>query len=162
MTPAINRASQTDAEQILALQRLAYESEARAYGDWSLPPLTQTIDELHEEFEDSLVLKATVGGQLVGSVRGRLAEGVCTIGRLMVHPDFQGRGIGSALLQAIETGFPDAVKYELFTGSRSDATIRLYEAHGYAITRSEWQSTAVMLVFLEKPGAKVGARWSRR
>jgi ribosomal protein S18 acetylase RimI-like enzyme len=81
-----------------------------------------------------------------------VAESVCEIGRLMVHPDFQGRGIGSALLRAIEVGFPDATKYELFTGSKSDATIRLYERHGYTVTHSERQSQAVMLVFLEKPG----------
>ncbi len=152
MNPVIARASKADAETILALQRLAYESEARAYGDWNLPPLTQTIEELHEELEDSLVLKATVEGRLVGSVRARPAEGTCQIGRLMVHPDFQGRGMGSALLQAIEAEFPDAAKYELFTGSKSDATIGLYERHGYVITRSERQSEAVMLVYLEKPG----------
>lgn len=152
MTPVIQRASEADADEILALQKLAYESEARAYGDWSLPPLTQTIDELREEFGSSLVLKATVEGRLVGSVRGRMVDGVCEVARLMVRPELQGGGIGSALLQAIEEGFPDATKYELFTGSKSEATIRLYERHGYAITRSERQSEAVMLVFMEKPG----------
>ena len=152
MNLVIARASKADAEEILVLQRLAYESEARAYGDWNLPPLTQTIEELRQEFADSLVLKAIVEERLVGSVRGRVKHGVCEIGRLMVHPDFQGRGMGSALLQAIEAEFPDAAKYELFTGSKSDATIGLYERHGYVITRSERQSEAVMLVYLEKPG----------
>ena len=154
--PVITCASLADADEILALQRLAYESEARAYNDWSLPPLTQTIEELRQDIADVLVLKATVEGRLVGSVRGRMVDGVCKVGRLIVQPDCQRRGIGSALLQAIEDGFPDAAKYELFTGSKSDATIRLYERHGYAITRSERQSEAVMLVFMEKPGCVTG------
>ena len=58
---AITAASTRDAEAILALQKLAYQSEATLYDDWSLPPLTQTIDSLHEEFTHSIVLKATLG-----------------------------------------------------------------------------------------------------
>ena len=39
---------------ILALQKLAYESEARLYDDWKLPPLTQTLDSLQAEFASTL------------------------------------------------------------------------------------------------------------
>lgn len=46
---------------ILALQKRVYESEARLYDDWNLPPLTQTIDSLRAEFATSLVLKAVDG-----------------------------------------------------------------------------------------------------
>lgn len=35
-----------DAAAILALQKLAYQSEARLYDDYSLPPLTQTLPEM--------------------------------------------------------------------------------------------------------------------
>ena len=59
-TVTISPASLTDAEAILALQKLAYESEARFYDDRSLPPLIQDIASLREEFGESLVLKATV------------------------------------------------------------------------------------------------------
>ena len=45
----IARACLSDAAEILSLQRLAYQSEARLYGDWSLPPLIQSLPELIEE-----------------------------------------------------------------------------------------------------------------
>ena len=38
----IEHASVTDAGEILALQKLAYESEARLYDDWDIPPMTET------------------------------------------------------------------------------------------------------------------------
>lgn len=37
----ITAAEADDAEAILTLQKLAYQSEARLYNDWSLPALTQ-------------------------------------------------------------------------------------------------------------------------
>jgi ribosomal protein S18 acetylase RimI-like enzyme len=147
----ISTASIEDAEAILVLQRLAYRSEAELYDDWSIAPLTQTLEELREEFATSVVLKVTRDGRLVGSVRAEVKAGTCMIGRLIVHPDFQRQGVGSRLLAAIEDSFPHAAKFELFTGSRSEANIRLYRRHGYAITRTEQLSANVTLVFLEKP-----------
>jgi ribosomal protein S18 acetylase RimI-like enzyme len=148
----ISRAEKRDAEAILALQKLAYRSEAALYDDWSIPPLVQSIESLLEEFGSLLILKAESERRIIGSVRARLADGVCVIGRLAVHPDFQGAGIGSHLLRAIEARFPDASRYELFTGSRSEANIRLYQRHGFAVCRTEALSPQVSLIFLEKPG----------
>jgi ribosomal protein S18 acetylase RimI-like enzyme len=147
----ISRASPGDAEAILALQKLAYQSEARFYDDWSLPPLTQDLVSLREEFGTSLVLKATVAtDRLVGSVRAKVDDGTAAIGRLIVRPEFQGQGIGSELLKAVEAACAGAAKFELFTGSRSDATIRLYQRHGYTVTRTEPVSPTLSLTYLEK------------
>lgn len=139
-----------DAGAILALQKLAYESEARLYHDWNLPPLTQTLDEMRTEFAASRVLKALDDRRLVGSVRARESGGTCHVGRLIVSPDLQGRGLGSRLMRAIEAKFPGAARFELFTGSRSEANIRLYERLGYRRFREQVLSPAVTLVFMEK------------
>jgi ribosomal protein S18 acetylase RimI-like enzyme len=142
-----------DAPVILALQKLAYKSEARLYNDWSIPPLQQTLDSLIAEFQTHKILKAVIDGQIVGSVRCKTVDGDCTIGRLIVEPHFQGRGIGSSLLRAAETQASGAKKLSLFTGSRSEANIRLYRRHGYEIVRTEELSSAVSVVFMEKPFA---------
>jgi GNAT superfamily N-acetyltransferase len=147
----IEPGSCADAEAILALQRLAYQSEAELYGDWSIPPLTQTLDSLCDELaSDMTFLCAKAGGALVGSVRAKLNGGVCEIGRLMVHPDYQGRGIGSALLCAIEAKYSAAARYELFTGDRSAANLRLYQRQGYVVTHSKRLSQSVNFVYLSK------------
>ncbi|MCE5250144.1 GNAT family N-acetyltransferase [bacterium] len=146
----IGDASIEDADAILALQKLAYQSEAKLYSDWSLPPLTQSIESLLEEFTKSIVLKATLNGRIVGSVRARQNSDICLISRLIVHPEFQKQGIGSQLLRNIEERFKGVSKFELFTGSRSEANIRLYQRHGYSIIRTQPLSTTVLITFLEK------------
>ena len=46
----IKRATIADAEEILSLQKLVYESEAEIYNDFTIPPLTQTLEEIKAEF----------------------------------------------------------------------------------------------------------------
>ncbi len=51
-----------DAATILALQRAAYQAEAKLYDDPHLPPLRQTLVELIAEFDTHVFLKAVVDG----------------------------------------------------------------------------------------------------
>lgn len=147
---SIQRAHTNDAEAILELQRLAYQAEAQLYGDWSIPPLTQSLAALCEEFAASVVLKAESAGCIVGSVRAKASGDSCRIGRLVVDPQFQRRGIGSRLMREIELVFSDVRRYELFTGSRSDGNIRLYQRLGYTVFRTQVLSAAVELVYMQK------------
>ncbi len=148
---SISAATTEDACAILELQKMAFQSEARIYNDWSLPPLTQT-DRIAAQ--GVLQLSHPQGGgrgpPCWGSVRGRQNGDTCAIGRLIVHPSLQGQGIGSLLLRSIEERFADVAKYELFAGSRSEANIRLYQRRGYTITRTQQASETASLTFLEK------------
>ncbi len=150
MNIAVTRATAEDAAAILRLQREAYESEARLYNDWNIPPLTQTLEQLIAELRSSTVLRAISGQALLGSVRARNEGQVVQIGRLIVAPATQHQGIGSALLRAIESAFPAAERYELFTGSLSEGNIRLYRRHGYAVTHEKALSPSIVLVYMSK------------
>jgi ribosomal protein S18 acetylase RimI-like enzyme len=143
-------ASPEDAEAILTLQKLAYQSEARLYNDFAIPPLRQTIEELRQEFTRKTVLKATLEGRIIGSVRGFQQGDTCHVERLMVHPEFQGRGLGTALMGHLERAFPQARRAELFTGHKSELNIRLYERLGYASFRQEPVTENLCFVFMEK------------
>jgi ribosomal protein S18 acetylase RimI-like enzyme len=154
----ISSAITSDAELILSLQKRAYESEARLYNDWSIPPLVQTLDSLVEELNTITVLKAVEEGVVVGSVRAKFDGVTCSIGRLIVEPAHQGHGIGTTLLISIESAFPNAAKFELFAGSRSEGNIRLYQRNGYSIVRTEQLSAQVTLTFMQKPGQRSRAQ----
>ena len=150
-------ATPADAAPILALQRRAYAAEARLYDDWTIPPLTQSVASLLAEIESTTVLKACVGDALVGSVRARLAEQTCLVGRLFVEPLRQRQGIGGALLAAIEAQFAAAAVFELFTGSRSESNIRLYRRHDYAVAATQRLSDQVGIVVMRKPAGGAAA-----
>jgi ribosomal protein S18 acetylase RimI-like enzyme len=147
---SIIEASVDDSAEILALQKVAYQSEAELYDDWAIPPLTQTRSQIQAEFTTKVFLKALQADTIVGSIRASLDRDICVIGRLIVHPDYQGKGIGTQLLLKIEALFSPAERLELFTGSKSSDNIRLYERLGYRVFREEGLSSKVRLVFMEK------------
>ena len=122
------------AGEVLTLQRAAYVPEARRYRDPELPPLVQTLEELRTELGHADVIGLGVWDEarLVASVRLRHEGTVAHLGRLVVAPDRQGEGLGTALLAAAERALPPGIReIRLFTGSRSEPTIRLYERVGY-------------------------------
>ncbi len=147
---SIEIARREDLPEILALQKLAYHSEAVLNNDFSIPPLLQTQEQIEQEFTRRTFLKALQGGKLVGSVRADLKEATCFIGRVIVHPQRQNLGIGTRLLNAIEGRFAQARRYELFTSERSLRNLYLYQKLGYRIFRQEKLDETVNLVYLEK------------
>lgn len=150
MTIFIQRASVADAGEILSLQILAYRSEAEIYGDFSIPPLAQTQESIEDEFQHTTFLKALRDKTIVGSVRAFLRDGTCFIGRLIVHPQAQNQGIGSRLMNAIESEFSQAERFELFTGHQSERNLYLYRKLGYTAFKTMPVNERLSLIYLEK------------
>lgn len=149
----ITRADYDDLPQILELQYLAYQSEAILLKNFSIPPLLQTLENVRAEFARGMVLKVVEDGEIVGSVRGCEQNGSVLIGKLIVHPAWQGKGIGSSLLLAMERELP-AVRYELFTSSKSERNLRLYERLGYVRFAERPAGPGISFVYLEKQSGK--------
>jgi ribosomal protein S18 acetylase RimI-like enzyme len=146
----VEQATIDDAQEILALQKLAYISEAEIYNDFTIPPLHQTLDEIKAEFADQRFLKFCSDSRITGSVRAYVKEGTCFIGKLIVHPECQNRGIGTKLLEEIENTFDHVTRYELFTGHKSRKNLHLYEKNGYKIFRRQILTEDLTIVFMEK------------
>ena len=146
----IEQADSGDAGVILDIQKTAYQSEAELHNDFNIPPLNQTLEEIREDFDRQFFLRAVVDGEIVGSVRAYEEEGTCYIGRLIVRPEHQGRGIGTMLMQEIEESFSQAERFELFTGHRSERNLHLYDKLGYEVFKEEPLHADLILVYLEK------------
>jgi hypothetical protein len=54
------------------------------------------------------------------------------------------------LLHTVEAAFPEAGRYELFTGHKSARNLYLYRKLGYVEFKREPVSDALTIVFLEK------------
>ncbi len=146
----IEKAEKDDLEEILELQYLAYQSEAKLFGNMDIPPLKQTIEEVYDEFQKGVILKAVDDrGVIIGSVRAYQGGGTVYIGKLMVHPKMQKKGIGTKLLLEIENEYPNQ-RYELFTSTRSERNIALYQKLGYKIFDEKQVTEELKFVYMEK------------
>lgn len=67
----------------------------------------------------------------------------------MVHPKMQKKGIGSKLLLEIENEYPNQ-RYELFTSTRSERNIALYQKLGYKIFDEKQVTEELRFVYMEK------------
>jgi ech hydrogenase subunit C len=172
--PLFMDADKSDAPEILALQKIAYQSEAEIYGDDSLPALQQTLDDLvadfdrvpdrvaalaeahpangHTNHEQARIvfLKAVVNGKIVGSVRGYAVGGTAYLRRVIVHPYFYRRGIGRRLLTEMEKMFPDIERFETKTGHRSKRNLFRFAHCGYQVFRQEPFTPNITWVYLQK------------
>ena len=141
-----------DAGEVLTIQRAAFVQEALIYGTVDMPPLTQTLDELRAELQHNLGCVALDGHRIVGAVRAQRDGDLLLIGRLAIAPDQQGSGVGTQLLAAVEQAGLDAgaTTAELFTGSLSEANLRLYAREGYVEAERVPGDDGIEQVFLRK------------
>jgi ribosomal protein S18 acetylase RimI-like enzyme len=146
----IIEAEYDDLKAILELQYLAFQSQAKLLGNYEIPPLRQTLDEVRAEYRKGVILKAVDdGGAIVGSVRGYAENGTTYVSKAMVRPELQGGGIGTRLLNEIERSLPSP-RYELYTSPMSAGNLALYERLGYSRFREAEVAPGLVMVYLQK------------
>ena len=132
-------ATRGDAAEILTLTRACWAPEYARYGLFGAG--TATVEEAAAELQEWTTWTFRAAGRLVASVRGRLDPDDRTtwqIGRLMVAPDLQGRGLGRELLAFGERQAPSGTAaYWLNTGAASERSLRIYRKAGYRVRPGE-------------------------
>ncbi|WP_312495684.1 GNAT family N-acetyltransferase [Anaerosporobacter sp.] len=145
----IIEARQKDLEEILQIQHLAFRKEAEDFDDFDIEPMTQTLEVLEEEFKTFLFLKAVNDEErIVGSIRGYIKDGTSYIGKTFVHPDYQGKGIGTEMIKHLEA-VNKAARHEINASIRCPQNISLYESLGY-VRYKETKTENNGFVYLEK------------
>jgi tRNA (guanine37-N1)-methyltransferase len=135
-------ATRADAGEILTLQRACWIQEAVVNEMWDVPALHESLELVTAELDVWTTFVLRSAGRLVGSVRGRLdgaaGEQEWLIGRLMVAPDLQGRGLGRWMLERVEEAAPPAVRsFSVITGARSEDNLRMYRRAGFRPVRDQ-------------------------
>jgi tRNA (guanine37-N1)-methyltransferase len=102
--------------------------------------LHESLADVEASLDDWDYYVVRSAGRLVGAVRGRLdtshGQSSWDIGRVMVAPDLQGRGLGRALLDHIQAVAPaEATSYVLFTGRDSHDNQRMYKKAGFSLRK---------------------------
>lgn len=142
---------------MLHLQRRAFAEEGRRVGRLEsgeeIPPLAESLESIQDHIRAQTALVARRDDRLVGAVRGVVADRVCIIRALIVDPECQGRGIGSALLNALELAVPDTDRFDLTTNTITPGNVPFYERHGYRLVRIDRHSDKVVLAQMSKARA---------
>ncbi len=146
----IKKAEIEDAEYVLALQKLCYQSEAVITGDFDIPPLKQDIESMKDDIRNKTVLIMQEDNMITGSIRAHENNNICYIGRIIVHPDKQNKGRGKMLINAIEKEFAQCKIFELFTSSLSERNLYLYGKLGYKIYKIEKAAANYDMVYMRK------------
>ncbi|WP_322787646.1 GNAT family N-acetyltransferase [Nocardioides jensenii] len=108
--------------------------EAQANPGVEIPALGESLDVVRASLDDWVMHVVRHRGRLVAACRGRLEGDVWDIGRLMVAPDLQGRGLGRWLLSYAESlASTQATSYSLFTGAGSVENLKMYKKAGYRL-----------------------------
>ena len=151
-------ATPADAGELFTLQRAAFVAEGRINGSYEIPPLTQTLDELAASLRTpGTVLVARDGTRVVGTVRGTLRDdGTWWVSRLMVAPDQQRRGLGSALLHQILEATPPGASAGLLTGAASRRNVDLYRRFGFRVVEQGVDEVGVAVVTLRREPVSAG------
>jgi predicted N-acetyltransferase YhbS len=149
----IDVATESDLTEALAVQHAAFARVARMFGIPSnnLSAVRETLQDLRA-FRDAgaTILVARVGDRVVGTVRATpRRDGTVDVGRLAVVADALRRGVGRSLMRAVEDQFPEAGRFELFTGAEAMVPLALYRSMGYRVMRTE-PGDAVPIVWLAK------------
>lgn len=134
-----------DAGEVFTLQRACWVQEQQANPGVAIAALSEDLADVERWLAADTVLVLRSAGRLVGAVRARSVDDTWDIGRLMVAPDLQGRGLGRRLLAAIEARAPEGTTgFELFTGAGSARNQRMYRKAGYRV-RGEVEPGVVRL-----------------
>ena len=148
----VSAATPADAGELFTLQRAAFVAEGRINASLEIPPLTQTLEELAASLlTPGTVLVARSGHRIVATVRGTLRDdGTWWVSRLMVAPDQQRHGLGSALLRRILDAAPPGAPAGLLTGAASRRNLDLYRRFGFRVVEQGVDEAGVPVVTLRR------------
>jgi ribosomal protein S18 acetylase RimI-like enzyme len=125
------------AADLLQTMRLAFEE----YRNSLNPPtgaLIETIDDVRAALANGGAFLARVDDTVVGSARYRFRNGYIYTERVAVNPEYRRKGVGSALMQAIEktaqeSGYP---QLRLSVRASLASNLKFYEDLGYRALES--------------------------
>ena len=148
---AIVPATPGDAAVIHAIQLRAFAEEGRLCASMQIPPLTESVAAIEHHIRSQTVLMARIGERIVGAARGLVDGDACTVRGVCVEPSCQGRGIGAALLQAVERAHPGVLRFELTTNTLVPGNVAFYERRGYVVFERTAYSDRIVLAQMRKP-----------
>ncbi|MGR3764007.1 GNAT family N-acetyltransferase [Rossellomorea sp. NS-SX7] len=140
MEIAIEKASLDDAPLLTEIMKTTFDEEAVRWldnGKYTVdynvqPPGYASVEKNKYMIRELEVYKIFVEKQIAGGIIVTISgTSYGRIDRIFIHPDFQGKGIGTSVIELIETEFPQVKIWNLETSARQKNNHFFYEKVGY-------------------------------
>lgn len=139
---SIEKAAIWDAEKLTAIMKKTFDEETRRWSvnlemrDYNIqPPGYSSIEMTRYMMEELVYYKIVYNKVIVGGIIVTITgKSFGRIDRIFVDPAYQGRKIGSRVMELIEEEFPRVRTWDLETSSRQVNNHHFYEKMGYETT----------------------------
>lgn len=137
MNLVIKKATWADVPAIHEITQTAFEKYAKELGlPEQVSALKETEEMIYKELQTKTILIALLNGEPVGSIRYEIIDDhIAYITRFGVKPDIHNKGIGRALMLAVEEDAKQkgVTLLALHTASKISHLIRFYYGMGFYI-----------------------------
>lgn len=142
MLITIQKAVLSDAEKLTEIMKKTFDEEARRWlsnqeiSDYNIkPPGYSSVEMTKYMIEELDYYKIIYNKDMVGGIIVTITgKSFGRIDRIFVDPDYQGKKIGSRVIELIEEEFPTVRTWDLETSSRQVNNHHFYEKMGYKTT----------------------------
>ncbi|SDN15358.1 Pentapeptide repeat-containing protein [Psychrobacillus sp. OK028] len=139
----IEKATITDAEKLTKLKKRTFDEEVKRWLpnqnnviDSNIkPPGYSSIEMTKYMIREMEYFKVLQDEEIIGGIIITISgKSFGRIDRIFIDPDYQGKGIGSRVINLIEEEFPNVRTWDLETSSRQINNHYFYEKMGYRTT----------------------------
>ncbi|MET3658650.1 GNAT family N-acetyltransferase [Sporosarcina psychrophila] len=132
MDITIKRTKEVEAQRLLEIQTEAFAEDLKRYEDYDTNPVNESIERLLRKIEAFFHYTIWLGDEIIGGADVRdLKENKYRLNRIFLSNEYQNKGLGSKIMELIESEFPSAIEWGLDTPYLNTRNHHFYEKLGY-------------------------------
>ncbi|ENQ3080642.1 GNAT family N-acetyltransferase [Bacillus cereus] len=139
-----------EAEELLCIQKKAFQSDLEKYQDYDSSPATEKVERLMRKIELFHHFTIWINNEIVGGIDVRdLNNQHYRINRIFLKTSLQNKGLGSRIMNLIHQEFPEAEKWSLDTPKDNIRNHHFYEKCGYRVVGEHQINNKLILLDYE-------------
>jgi RimJ/RimL family protein N-acetyltransferase len=144
---SIKKTKLDEIEDLLAIQKEVFAEDYVLYNDHDSTPVNETTEKLIENIERFFHFTIWVDNDIIGAIDIRpLDDKRLRLSKLFLRTEYQNKGLGSKIIQLMESEFPLIKDWSLYTPYLNKRNHHFYEKLGY-IKIGEVQVTEKLQLF---------------
>jgi GNAT superfamily N-acetyltransferase len=129
---SIKKTKLDEIENLLAIQKEVFAEDYALYKDHDSTPVNETKEKLIENIERFFHFTIWLDNDIIGAIDIRpLDDKRLRLSKLFLRTEYQNKGLGSTIIQLMESEFPFIQNWSLYTPYLNKRNHHFYEKLGY-------------------------------